>query len=329
MNFFGQRVTVGTLVADPIREENAVTALREDRLPSEHADGLSDSEVREVRAEDPALTAETNQRLTTELREVLGTDRVEVPADRPHTAHGERPERHGTNARVEVDRLQVIRMSAIALTFGGIIALITRNWWILPLAAGVFGLATLSVSLTIIRMTTVSDRPSPSVAAAMAEEGIRNPDAYFSRMIDEFRAEPEHGAAEVLAPGFNERRAPSDTATAAAGAEQSSAMTPTSQRSHASGERGAPDALVWAAVVILFVLSIVLPPWIGGGWMWLLTAVMVPLLLSWAVTQRTMVTRRNQLPGGVQGRELIIAIAVCTAITVAAFVAVVALAFSH
>lgn len=307
-----------------------MSTLREERLPSEHNDAASGVEVRDVRADDPELSPETNQRLTDELREVLGTDRVTVPIHRPHTSRGEHPQRHGTAAHLEIDRLQLIRSSAMVLTFGGIIALITRNWWILPLTAGVFALATLSVSLTIIRMTTMSEHPSPSVAAAMAEDGVHSPDAYFSRMLDEFRSEPERGASEVLSPGFNERRAPADTEPAAAGTEQSSAMTPTSQPSRASGVRGAPDALVWASLVTLFVLSIVLPPWIGGGWMWLLTAVMVPPLVGWAVTQRTMVTHRNQVRGAVHGRSpLVIATLVGTAITVAAFCAVVAFAFSH
>ena len=44
---------------------------------------------REVRAEDPQLSVETNARLTEELRATLGTDRVRVPADRPRASQGE------------------------------------------------------------------------------------------------------------------------------------------------------------------------------------------------------------------------------------------------
>jgi hypothetical protein len=287
------------------------------------------SEVRDVRAEDPELSPETNQRLTSELREVVGTDRVEVPADRPHATRGEHPQQHGPSARFELGWFQVLRMSAMVLTFAAIIALITNDWWVLALAAGVHALGTMTVGLTIVRVTTTSERPSPTVAAAMAEEGVRNPDEHFSRMVEEFRDEPEHGASEVIAPDFNERRAPADTDTAAAAAEQSSAMTPTSQPSQPGGAGGTPDALVWATMLSLLVLSIALPPLTQGGWMWLVTAVMVPLLVGWAIFQRVMITRRNQVHEALQGHGALIAIAVCTAGAVAVFCAMVAFAFEH
>ncbi len=260
---------------------------------------------------------------------MVGTDRVEVPADRPHATRGEHPQQHGPSARFELGWFQVLRMSAIVLTFAAIIALITNDWWVLALAAGVHALGTMTVGLTIVRVTTTSERPSPTVAAAMAEEGVRNPDEHFSRMVEEFRDEPEHGASEVIAPDFNERRAPADTDTAAAAAEQSSAMTPTSQPSQPGGAGGTPDALVWATMLSLLVLSIALPPLTQGGWMWLVTAVMVPLLVGWAIFQRVMITRRNQVHETLQGHGALIAIAVCTACAVAVFCAVVAFAFEH
>lgn len=286
-------------------------------------------EEREVRAEDPGLSPETNARLTEELREVVGEDQVSVPADRPHATRGEHPHQHGPAASLNVNRFQLIRTSAIVLTFGAVVALVTNDWWVLPLAAGVHALGTMLVTLTIVRVTTVAEHPSPTVAAALAEEGVRNPDEHFSRMVEEFRDEPERGTTEVISPGFNERGARADTDTAAAAAEQSSAMTPTSQPSEPAGSGGAPDALVWATIVSLLVLSIVLPPLTGGSWMWLLPAVMVPLLVGWGVMQRLMVTRRNQIHETVQGRAPRVAIVVCTAVAVAAFCALVAFAFQH
>jgi hypothetical protein len=285
------------------------------------------SEVREVRADDPELSPETNQRLTAELRDVVGTDRVRVPADRPRATRGEHPQQHGLSAYLEANRMQLIRTTAIVLTFGAIVALITRDWWILPLAAGLHALGTMAVTLTIIRMTTTSERPSAAVAAALSEEGVRNPDEHFSRMVEEFRSKEERGATEVLSPGYNERTAEATSDTPTAAAEQSSAMTPTAQPSEPGGERGAPDALIWTTIVSLFVLSIVLPAVAGGGWLWLVTAVMVPLLVGWAVLQRVMVTHRNELH--VQGRGPVVGVILCTAIAVAGFCAVVAFAFQH
>jgi hypothetical protein len=173
----------------------------------------------------------------------------------------------------------------------------------------------------------MTEHPGPEVAAAMAEEGVRNPDERFSRMVEEFRDEPERGATEVISPGFNERTAPSERDEAAAAAEQSSAMTPTAEPSRPGGEGGAPDAMVQATMVSMLILSIVIPPLTGGGWMWLLTAVMVPLIVGWAIVQRVMITRRNQLH--VHGRAPVLAIVICTAVAVAAFCAVVAFAFQH
>ena len=73
----------------------------------------------------------------------------------------------------------------------------------------------------------------------------------------------------------------------------------------------------------------VVPPLTGGGWMWLLTEVMVPLIAGWAVMQRLMIKRRNQLHQVVHGRGPVAEIVVFTAVAVAAFCAVVAFAFQQ
>ena len=297
---YAEGPTVGDdvpITSPPRPEEKPGVPKPPPREPSGNAGGSEDppaeDEVREVRAEDPDLSPETNARLTEELRDVVGAERVSVPGDRPRATRGEHPKQHGPAARLEVNRFQLIRTGAIVLTFGAIIALITRDWWVLPLAAGVHALGTMVVSLTVIRLTTVSEHPSPTVAAALSEEGVSNPDEHFSRMVEEFREEPERGTTEVLSPGFNERAASASADTPAASAEQSSAMTPTAEPSHPAGAGGAPDALIWTTMISLLVLSIVLPALTGGGWMWLLTAVMVPLIAGWAMMQRVMITRRN------------------------------------
>jgi hypothetical protein len=159
-------------------------------------------------------------------------------------------------------RFQIVRDSAIVLTFGAIIALITNDWWLLPLAAGVHALGTVTVMLTITRMTTVSEHPSAELAAALSEEGVHNPDEYFSRMVEEFREQPERAA-----------------------------MTPTAQPSRPAGGGGATDLVIWSTAVSLLVLSILLPALGGGGWLWLTTAVMIPLLIVWIVFQQRMITR--------------------------------------
>jgi hypothetical protein len=218
-------------------------------------------------------------------------------------------------------RFQLLRITAIVLTFGGIIALITRDWWLLPLAAGLHAIGTMIVTLTAVRMTTTVERASPQLAAAMSEEGVRSPDERFSEMVEEFRPAPDRGTSEVLSSGFNERTAEAAD-SAAADAQQSSAMTPSAGASTAEGEGAFPDVFQWGIAAALLALSVVLPAVTGGGWMWLLTAVMVPLLAAWLVLQRLLRTQRLRLRRG-----SLIAVVVCTAAAVAGFCAVVALAF--
>jgi hypothetical protein len=146
-------------------------------------------------------------------------------------------------------------------------------------------------------------------------------------MVEEFSERPRGGASETLSPGFNERsvNAREDTATSAA--EQSSAMTPTAEPSEPGGQRGAPDYLIWSTALALLALSIVLPAVMGGGWMWLLTAVMVPLLAGWMVLQWLLRARGERVH--LQGSRPMIAIVGITTFGVVAFCAVVALAFQH
>jgi hypothetical protein len=176
-------------------------------------------------------------------------------------------------------------------------------------------------------MTTITERPSPELAAALSEAGVSSPDEYFSRLADEFRPKPGGGAGAVISPGQNQRTVGAGDDAALAQAEESSAMTPTAEPSRPGGEGGAPDVLIWATIVAILALSIIVPPVMGGGWMWLLTAVLVPLLAAWAVLQWLYRAHGERLQ--LRGPAPLATIAVCTALAVAAFAAVVALAFQH
>lgn len=284
-------------------------------------------EEREVRAEDPQLSAETNARLTEELRETLGTDRVRVPADRPCASQGEESERRqGGLAYLGMHRFALLRSAAILLTFAAVLSLITNNWWLLALAAGVHAVATMTVALTAVRMTTITEHPAPEVAAAMAEDGVSSPDERFSEMVDEFRPQTSGGAGDVVSAGGNDRSVEAGVDPAAAGAEQSTAWTPTAGPSEAVGPGGAPDALIWATAGSLLAASILISA-VQGGWMWLLTAVMLPAVAGWIVLQRALHARRGS--GQSLGTRGLVAIAVGTGLAVAVFCAVVALAFQH
>lgn len=284
------------------------------------------SEQREVRAADPHLSDETNERLTAELREAVAADSVEVPADRPSPTHGDRPEREGSGAYLTMHRWQFVRATAIVLTFGAIIALATGKWWVLPLAAGIHAIGTMTVTLTAIRLTTISEHPSPQLAAALSEEGVSSPDERFTSMVAEFRPAPERGTGDVLAPGSNERTVSASSDPAGASAEQSSAMTPTAEPSRPAGEGGVPDLVVWTTIGSLLLVSIAVSA-ATGGWMWLLAAVMVPLLAGWALIQRQLSAGRGQQE--LRRPRAMVAIVLVTGVAVAAFCALVALAFQH
>lgn len=105
------------------------------------------TEDREVRAADPRLSDETNTLLTAELRDVVGAERVQVPRERPHASRGDEPIRHGGMAYLSEHRFEILRATAMVLTFGGIISLITGDWWLLPLAAGLHLGAAIAVAV--------------------------------------------------------------------------------------------------------------------------------------------------------------------------------------
>ena len=55
-----------------------------------------------------------------------------------------------------------------------------------------------------------------------------------------------------------------------------------------------PDLVLWATAASLLGVSILVPAATGGGWMWLLPAVMVPVLVGWVVLQRMMAGCRTR-----------------------------------
>lgn len=124
-----------------------------------------------------------------------------MPSDREHVAEGEYTPALTWLGYLSLHRVTVIRFALIALTFGAIIALVTNIWWLLPLAAGIHALGTMAVTLATVQFTTYSEHPSPTLAAALSEEGISSADEHFTRMVDEFRPEGSGEAGDVLSAG--------------------------------------------------------------------------------------------------------------------------------
>lgn len=250
-------------------------------------------EEREVKIVDPGLSAATNARLTEEVREALGTDRVQVPRDRPRPSRGERPDSRGMVASLSSHRFIVLTTLAAFLTIGAIVSLVTGSWLLLLLAVAVHALGTLTVTAYAIRMTTISERPSASVSAELEDEGVSDPDAHFSALVEEFSEQEHANAADVVAPGDTSRAASASADPSQATAEQSSAMTPTAEPAEPTDGGGAPDALMWLTVAGLLIVSIAIPIGSGGGAMWILPIVMVPVLAAWVLMQQVWLRRRD------------------------------------
>jgi hypothetical protein len=290
------------------------------------ASSRGDLETRAVEVEEPQLSPEVNARLTEEVRDVVGSDRVEVPRDRPHPSRGEQVNRTGVIAYLGTQRPMVLGTFAGALVIGAIIALISNTWWVLPLAAGVHAFGTMIVVAIVLRMTTTIEHPSPELAATLAEEGVRNPDEHFTRLVDEFSPQSRAETADIASPA-NERPVTADAPPAADEAQQATALSPNAGPSRPVRGGGTPDWIIWTVAIALFAVSIAIPAAMGGGAMWFLTAVMVPALVGWVLFQREMAVHGNDLH--LRGRKPVAVIVGCTVAVVAVFCAVVALAFSH
>lgn len=181
---------------------------------------------REVRSQDPSLSPEANRLLTEELREVVGHDAVEVPADRPRSGR----DRHGGHGGLVVgattNRLAIGLTFLTALVVGAIVSLATGSWWFLLLALAVHALGTLAVIVLALQMTTQTEHVSPGVAARLEDEGVSDPDAVFGELVQEYAPGDGRGGA---------RETPAHEDPAQAHAEQRSAVTPTQEPSKPVG----------------------------------------------------------------------------------------------
>jgi hypothetical protein len=305
-----------------------------DRAPASTTDsgepetsGSPELERREVRAADPHLSEETNTRLTEELREVIGAAEVEVPVGRERVAEGEYDVRSTWSGYLTQNRVNVVRLLLIALTFGAIIALATNVWWLLPLAAGVHALGTTVVTLATVHLTTISEHPSATLSAALTEQGISGADEHFTRMVDEFRPVTSGEGGDILSSGHDELGTSPLQNAAVAGAEQSRALTPSSGPAEPTPAGGTPDYLIWTTVAGLFVASFIVPALSGTAAMWLLPVVTVPLLGGLTWLELTM--GRNPERVQVHGVRQMAVLAVAVVLAVAAFCVAIAIGVQH
>jgi hypothetical protein len=143
-------------------------------------DGLEERLV-EVRMQ--GLSDDANQRLTSELREVIGKQRVRVPRVRAH-AELETPRR---GIALLGDGRFLFRITLpVGCVVAAIVALTIGTWWILVIAVVVLLVATYDVTAYIYRLFDLRDELAPETNALLEEEGVRDPEVLFSDLVAEF-----------------------------------------------------------------------------------------------------------------------------------------------
>jgi hypothetical protein len=270
-------------------------------------------EVREVTVEDPTLSADARRRLTEELREIIGAERVCVPPDRPHPSRGEHPPPARPVAVLAEHRLFLAITFLAFLTIGAIVSLITGDWWLLAVAAGVHAIGTMTVILLTLRMTMITERPSPTAVALLEEEGIRDPEGYFAELVHEFTED-------------DDRQGPADVSSADA---QAVANTPTGGPMRQAGDRDLPALINWATIIGLVALSLIVPAASGDRWLWLMAAVAVPSAAGWVLLQKVVGTIDLSHELRAHERRFVAEVVFGTALAVAAFCVLIVLWLSR
>jgi hypothetical protein len=250
------------------------------------------TERRAVRSDDPSLSPRANQLLTKELQEALGTDEVTVPKDEPDRRRDEHATSSPVAATLASNRAILIVTFLAAIVIGGIVALVTGQYWAVVVALALHAIGTLIVAAGAIQLTTETEHVDPTVAARLEEEGVADPDRVLSELVEDFAGAREaRGVAEVVSSGHNERTTAPDDDRPRAAVEQRTALTPSSGAVPAGGSRSAVAALEWWIVGALAVLSIFVAALIGGE-MWALPAIVVPLCAGWVALQYWMARGR-------------------------------------
>lgn len=189
-------------------------------------DGL---ERRQVRVDQPELSPHTNERLTAEVREVVGDDHVTVPTDRPRPSQGKSSAEpgHRLTAQLKPNRFILTMIGGSFLVIAAVVALAIGQWWILVGAFLVLIVVLAAMIATVLKMTSNQERPSPTTVAALEQDGVGDPERHFSELVKEFT--PERGQ-----DGEHRRTAVEDE-PASVGEEQEDAITPSGGPSEAKG----------------------------------------------------------------------------------------------
>jgi hypothetical protein len=277
---------------------------------------------RPVRIDDPELSPEANRVLTTELREALGTDEVELPAEQAAGSERLPPRPEGTLRSVIAENRLLVGWTFLVLVLVAVVVSIaTDSWWALVVGCGVHAAATVVVASFALRLTTEVEHMDPSSAETLREEGVGDPDQTLGDLVERFGA-PGRDAdtAEVVSSGNNRvtRRSGDDAARATA--EQRTAMTPSAGPSEPAGDGGMPMVIplvaVFASVVVGLGAAIAV-----GGIAWVGAAVLIAAAIAWMLLERRIQGGRAEHDdasiGAPRGSRLLPTVAIVVAAVVA------------
>ncbi len=200
-------------------------------------DSDQDTDRVAVEVHDPALSERANQVLSEEVREALGTDEVELPAEQARHAGRDHPEEHGLFEALWERRVVIGMTLASAIVIAALLVLTTGSWWWLPAVVTVHAAATVIVTGAIIRTTTLVESPSPGAEAVLREEGVRDPERELNDQVRSFTGAPGPSAESVVEPGENQRETRPEEAPGDSASEQETAITPASEGSEPAGPR--------------------------------------------------------------------------------------------
>jgi Flp pilus assembly protein TadB len=267
-----------------------------------------ETEIREVIADDPSLSPEANRILTEEARAAVGADRVRVPRDTPH-AERDRAGTHSSTAEAfAANRILIVITFFALVVVGAIVSLATGSWWAVVVAALVHAIGTFVVLTTLASAARQTEHVSPTASAKLAEEGVADPDARLSDLVEAYSG---------VESGENAQPDDPSEAPARAATEQRSANTPAGVPTEPAGtnagiDRWMPQGVV-AALMVMAVVVGLLAPVIGAKFA-IVPAIGLPLGVMWLLLRRNV---DDQSPRS-YGRWA--ALVVCTVIAVGAFV---------
>jgi hypothetical protein len=139
-----------------------------------------------VEVNDPKLSADANRRLTEAVREVIGADRVLVPADRPHVSLGERSQ---LSFLKDMSAFKAATIGLLAVTIGVGLVILTRagdQWWLLAIAIALLAVILGWMTMTIMNLVSTTEYPDSFLVALLNEQGMRDPEGRFTEMVHEF-----------------------------------------------------------------------------------------------------------------------------------------------